>query len=73
MPVRNQVIITEPAPRLWNFGLSTNHGYEYFMQRPDGRIVLHKTATFEGNLSAPSVSVDDGALLQGRLEIAGRR
>src|SRR5207237_7467686 len=24
----------------WNFGLSTNHGYEYFMQRPDGRIVL---------------------------------
>ena len=39
----------------------------------DGRIVLHKTATFEGNLSAPSVSVDDGAQLQGRLEIAGRR
>jgi cytoskeletal protein CcmA (bactofilin family) len=39
----------------------------------DGRIVVHKTATFEGNLSAPSVSVDDGALLQGHLEIAGRR
>ena len=39
----------------------------------DGRIVVHKTATFEGNLSAPTVSVDDGALLQGRLEIAGRR
>jgi cytoskeletal protein CcmA (bactofilin family) len=39
----------------------------------DGRVVLHKTATFEGNLSAPSVSVDDGATLQGRLEIGGRR
>ncbi len=40
VPVRGQVIITEPAPRLWKFGLSTNFGYEYFMQRPDGRIVL---------------------------------
>ncbi|MBI1800309.1 MAG: FAD-binding oxidoreductase [Chloroflexi bacterium] len=39
-PVRGQVIVTEPAPRLWNFGLSTNFGYEYFMQRPDRRIVL---------------------------------
>mmetsp|Transcript_435 Transcript_435/g.954 ORF Transcript_435/g.954 Transcript_435/m.954 type:complete len:455 (-) Transcript_435:152-1516(-) len=39
-PVRNQVIITKPLPPLWPFGLSSNHGYEYFMQRPDGRIVL---------------------------------
>lgn len=39
----------------------------------DGRIVVSKTATFEGDLSAPAVSVDDGALVQGRLEIAGRR
>jgi glycine/D-amino acid oxidase-like deaminating enzyme len=65
VPVRNQVIITEPAPRLWNFGLSTNYGYEYFMQRPDGRIVLGgmrwKTPTMEvGNdddsLMVPEVS-----------------
>jgi gamma-glutamylputrescine oxidase len=53
VPVRNQVIITEPAPRLWNFGLSTNYGYEYFMQRPDGRIVLGgmrwKTPSMEVN------------------------
>jgi len=53
VPVRNQVIITEPAPRLWNFGLSTNYGYEYFMQRPDNRIVLGgmrwKTPTMEVN------------------------
>lgn len=53
VPVRNQVIITEPAPRLWNFGLSTNDGYEYFMQRPDGRIVLGgmrwKTPSMEVN------------------------
>jgi cytoskeletal protein CcmA (bactofilin family) len=39
----------------------------------DGRIVVNKTATFAGDLSAPAVSVDDGALVQGRLEIAGRR
>lgn len=39
----------------------------------DGRIVVNKTATFEGDLSAPTVSVDDGALVHGRLEIAGRR
>ena len=39
----------------------------------DGRVVLHKTATFEGDLSAPALSVDDGALLHGRLEILGRK
>jgi cytoskeletal protein CcmA (bactofilin family) len=39
----------------------------------DGRIVVNKGATFEGDLSAPAVSFDDGALVQGRLEIAGRR
>jgi gamma-glutamylputrescine oxidase len=40
IPVRNQVIITSPVPRLWSFSISTNDGYEYMMQRPDGRIVL---------------------------------
>ena len=40
VPVRGQVIVTAPAPRLWTFGLSTNFGYEYWMQRPDGRVVL---------------------------------
>jgi cytoskeletal protein CcmA (bactofilin family) len=39
----------------------------------DGRIVLQQTATFEGDLAAPAISVDDGATLQGRFEIAGRR
>ena len=39
----------------------------------DGRIVVNKTANFQGDLSAPAVSVDDGAHVQGRLEIAGRR
>jgi glycine/D-amino acid oxidase-like deaminating enzyme len=39
-PVRNQVIITKPVPLMWNFGLGANYGYEYFMQRPDGRIIL---------------------------------
>jgi glycine/D-amino acid oxidase-like deaminating enzyme len=40
VPVRGQVIVTEPVAPLWPFGLSTNHGYEYWLQRPDGRIVL---------------------------------
>jgi cytoskeletal protein CcmA (bactofilin family) len=39
----------------------------------NARIVVNKTATIAGDLSAPAVSVDDGAMLQGRLEIAGRR
>jgi len=39
-PVRNQVIVTNPVPRMWEFGMGANYGYEYFMQRPDGRIVL---------------------------------
>jgi glycine/D-amino acid oxidase-like deaminating enzyme len=40
VPVRGQVIVTEPGPAMWPFGLSTNHGFEYWLQRPDGRIVL---------------------------------
>ena len=39
----------------------------------DGRIVVEQTATIEGELSAPSVSVDDGARLHGRCEIVGKR
>lgn len=37
-----QLIMTEPVEPIWDFGLSTNFGYEYFMQRPDGRILLGK-------------------------------
>jgi gamma-glutamylputrescine oxidase len=40
VPVRGQVIVTEPVDPMWSFGLSTNLGYEYWLQRPDGRIVL---------------------------------
>lgn len=39
-PVRNQVIITSPQIHMWDFGLCANQGYEYFMQRPDGRLLL---------------------------------
>jgi glycine/D-amino acid oxidase-like deaminating enzyme len=72
VPVRNQVVITEPAPRLWNFGLSTNHGYEYFMQRPDGRIVLGgmrwKTPTLEVNNDDDATMVPEvSAALRGFL------
>jgi glycine/D-amino acid oxidase-like deaminating enzyme len=40
VPVRGQVVVTEPVDPMWPFGLSTNFGYEYWLQRPDGRIVL---------------------------------
>lgn len=39
----------------------------------DASIIVQRTATIEGDLSAPSVSVDDGAQLQGRFEIGGKR
>lgn len=37
------------------------------------RIVVSKTAHFDGHLAAPAVTVDDGAHVQGRMDIAGRR
>ena len=40
VPVRNQVISTAPAPEMWKFGMCANQGFEYFMQRPDGRLIL---------------------------------
>ena len=40
IPVRGQIVITQPVLRLWPYGLSTNFGYEYWGQRTDGRIVL---------------------------------
>lgn len=36
-------------------------------------ILVKQTATLTADLSAPALSVNDGALLQGRFEIAGRR
>jgi cytoskeletal protein CcmA (bactofilin family) len=39
----------------------------------DARIVVRETASFSGNLSAPAITVDDGATLHGHFEIAGRR
>ena len=32
--------MTEPVPPMWSFGLMANYGYEYWNQRPDGRIIL---------------------------------
>ena len=32
--------MTAPVSSMWDFGFSTNFGYEYCQQRPDGRIVL---------------------------------
>lgn len=38
-----------------------------------GHIVVRESAAIEGELSAPSVSVADGALLHGRVETAQRK
>jgi len=40
VPVRGQVIATAPAPPLFDFDWLTNSGYEYAIQRQDGRIVF---------------------------------
>lgn len=37
------------------------------------RIVVRNTASVEGDLSAPSISVADGALVHGRVETADRK
>src|SRR5262249_37574295 len=37
------------------------------------RILVKQTATRTGEVGAPALSVTDGAVLKGRLEIAGRR
>jgi cytoskeletal protein CcmA (bactofilin family) len=39
----------------------------------EGRIIVEQTASLTGDVSAPAVSVHEGALVQGRLEIAGKR
>lgn len=55
-PVRGQVIITAPAPRLWPFGMVADYGYEYWIQRPDGRIVLGGMRTRSDSLE---IDVED--------------
>ncbi|MGG6295499.1 NAD(P)/FAD-dependent oxidoreductase [Leptolyngbya sp. AN02str] len=40
VPVRGQALVTQPVPRLWEFDWITNYGYEYGLQRVDGRIVF---------------------------------
>ena len=39
----------------------------------DGLIVVEKTAMLEGDVSAPSIMVHDGATVHGRMDIVGRR
>jgi cytoskeletal protein CcmA (bactofilin family) len=39
----------------------------------EGLIVVERTAAIEGDMSASSVSIQDGATVQGHLEVVGRR
>ena len=81
VPVRGQVIVTAPAPPLWAFGLSTNFGYEYWMQRPDGRVVLggmrwltptQEVGTDDDTVVDPQVSAALRAFLPGHFpDLAG--
>jgi gamma-glutamylputrescine oxidase len=60
VPVRGQVILTDPAPSALPFGLVTDHGHIYCVQRPDGRLVLggqrNRSSTLE-------IGVDDDTRL----------
>ena len=38
----------------------------------EGHITVQKTAIIEGELSAPSITVEDGAHVHGRFDISGR-
>jgi cytoskeletal protein CcmA (bactofilin family) len=37
------------------------------------KIVVQPTAKLEGEFSAPSISIADGAIVQGRIETTGRK
>jgi gamma-glutamylputrescine oxidase len=39
-PVRGQMLSTEPAPQIFSCPIYADHGYDYWRQTPDGRIVL---------------------------------
>jgi cytoskeletal protein CcmA (bactofilin family) len=39
----------------------------------DARIIVRETATINGDLSAPAVSLAEGALVQGRVETAAKK
>ncbi len=39
----------------------------------DEKIVVHQSAHVEGDVAAPSLRVDEGASVDGRIEAAGRR
>jgi glycine/D-amino acid oxidase-like deaminating enzyme len=69
VPVRGLVIVTAPAPLLWTFGLSTNFGYEYWMQRPDGRVVL---GGMRWLTPTQEVDTDDDSVIEPRVSAALR-
>lgn len=39
-PVRGQMLATEPAPRVFDLPVYADHGYDYWRQTPEGRLVL---------------------------------
>jgi glycine/D-amino acid oxidase-like deaminating enzyme len=39
-PVRGQMLATEPAPRIFDLPVYADHGYDYWRQTPEGRLVL---------------------------------
>ena len=60
VPVRGQVILTDPGPPLLSFGLVTDFGYVYCIQRPDGRFVL---GGLRNKAAALEVGIDDDSSL----------
>src|SRR5581483_3599313 len=64
-PIRNQVILTEPLPRLVNTMGYAEHGFHYFRQLPDGRLLLgggrhrfvEQETAFNDEITAPVQSL----------------
>jgi cytoskeletal protein CcmA (bactofilin family) len=48
-------------------------GQVYGSINADARIIVRETATIDGDLAAPAVSLADGATVQGRVETAPRK
>ncbi len=61
VPVRGQVIITEPVKPLWDFCFSSNYSHEYCIQRRDGRIVLGGMRELS---STQELGVDDDSVVE---------
>lgn len=65
VPIRGQMLVTEPVPPIWDFSFFTT--FEYGLQRPDGRIFLggRRWASPTGEVNNDDDTVINPAVSQG--------